>query len=203
MSEKSILLVEGNNDKHVVLALRDKYNLPKSFEITNCNDVENLIKQIPFRIKNGTEILGVLLDADENINSRWLELKKIFEEIDFNMPNELPAEGFITTNNENIKIGIWIMPNNKTSGMLEDFLVDLVSEDDKLMPFANEILTKIEDSKINNYKLIHKTKALIHTWLAWQKNPGNPMGQSITHNYFNTSEANCIIFSKWLDKLFN
>jgi len=30
----------------------------------------------------------------------------------------------------------------------------------------------------------YATKALIHTWLAWQDDPGTPLGQAITKRYF-------------------
>jgi hypothetical protein len=41
----------------------------------------------------------------------------------------------------------------------------------------------------NSYKedrrfpVVHESKARLHTWLAWQKNPGKSMGLSITSKY--------------------
>ena len=41
------------------------------------------------------------------------------------------------------------------------------------------ILNEIETEQLNFYSLTHRQKAFVHTWLAWQENPGMPMGQEI------------------------
>ena len=61
----------------------------------------------------------------------------------------------------------------------------------------------IEEEKLNQYKEIHKSKARIHTWLAWQENPGTPMGLAITKKYLSTDPVICEDFIKWMNKLFN
>lgn len=45
-------------------------------------------------------------------------------------------------------------------------IVTLSENEDKLLDKATDVLGEIESRNINNYNLIHKSKALIHKWLA-------------------------------------
>lgn len=45
------LLVEGNDDQHVVWALCHKYNILHNFDVIDCDRVDKLIAQIPIRFK--------------------------------------------------------------------------------------------------------------------------------------------------------
>lgn len=129
-------------------------------------------------------------------------MKKLLSGQGFEIPDELPSEGLILSNKNGIKVGAWLMPNNNLNGMLEDFISFLVPQDDKLLPIVNTTLDEIETRKLNKYSLIHKSKAKIHTWLAWQEDPGTPMGQSITKKYLTTDEENCLRLIEWLQTLF-
>lgn len=197
------LLVEGKDDQHVIYALCEKFQVPETFQVIDSKGIENLLNQISVRLKSGINSLGIIIDADLDLNSRYLRLKQIFEPIGFNLPEDMPESGLIFSNPEEIRIGIWIMPNNQISGMLEDFISFLVSDDDKLMPLVDETLNKIENDSLNNYKQIHKSKARINTWLAWQEDPGTPMGLSITKKYLTTEKETCLIFINWINNLFN
>jgi hypothetical protein len=86
--------------------------------------------------------------------------------------------------------------------MLEDFISFLVPPDDELLPIADATLAAIESQHLNKYSLIHKSKAKIQTWLAWQDNPGAPMGLSITKKYLTTDEETCQRLIEWLRALF-
>lgn len=95
------------------------------------------------------------------------------------------------------------MPNNDTAGMLEDFLAVLIPKGDQLLPIVLTTLDHIEERNLNIYRPEHKSKAVIHTWLAWQENPGTPMGQSITKRYLTTDNEICRRLIEWLTVLFN
>ena len=196
------LLVEGNEDQHVIWALCEKYKLPENFDVVDCEGIDKLMVQIPVRFKqSGIETIGIIIDADTDINSRWQTLKDLFDKQEIVLPEIIPIEGLIL-NKENIKIGIWIMPNNNQDGMLEDFINFLIPIDDKLSPIITKHLTEIETKGINSYKSIHKSKAFIHSWLAVQETPGTPMGLSITKRYLTTDETTCLMLINWLRNLF-
>nr|WP_254435729.1 DUF3226 domain-containing protein [Dolichospermum sp. UHCC 0260] len=47
------------------------------------------------------------------------------------------------------------------------------------------------------------SKAIIHTYLAWQDEPGYPMGQAITKQSLRPHTDIAIKFTDWLTRLFN
>ena len=198
------LLVEGNDDQHVIWALCEKFEVSETFDVIDCEGIAKLNEQIPVRFKqSGIDTLGIIVDADTEIKSRWTSLKGLLSAQGFEIPNDLPSSGLVLKNESNIKVGVWIMPNNNLNGMLEDFISFLVPKDDKLLPIVNSTLEDIEKKKLNKYASIHKSKAVIHSWLSWQEDPGTPMGLGITKRYLTTDEETCSLLIKWLDELFN
>ena len=200
----SQLLVEGNDDKHVIWALCQKFNLVQNFDVFDFNGINNLYEQIPVRFKQ-SEIttIGIIVDADSDLKGRWASLRNLLTAQGFTIPEELPGNGLILSNEANKRIGVWIMPNNNLNGMIEDFITFLVPNDDKLLPIVNSTLKEIEDKKLNKYSLTHKSKATIHSWLSWQEDPGTPMGLGITKKYLTTDEETCLLLTNWLTLLFN
>lgn len=197
------LLVEGNDDQHVIWALCEKFSIGENFDVVDCEGIESLLAQIPVRFKqSGVDTVGVIIDADLNIESRWQSIKDTLKPHGFVFPDKLPSNGFVSDNHNGKVIGVWIMPNNKTAGMLEDFMAFLVPDDDCLMPIVDSVLNEIELANLNNYSRVHKSKAKIHTWLSWQEDPGSPMGLAITKRYLSVDENNCSELINWILKLF-
>jgi len=208
----SLLLVEGKDDFHVIHSLCKQFNIsvrnlenPEggNFSVIDCKGIDELFEQIPVRFKSSQSIstIGIIIDADTNLKNRWSTLQEILSKLGFNTPKKFPEAGLILKE-EKFKIGVWIMPNNNLNGMLEDFISFLVPNDDQLLPIVNSTLDSIEKQKLNKYALIHKSKAVIHSWLAWQEEPGTPMGLSITKRYLTTDEKTCLRLIKWLGELF-
>lgn len=197
------LLVEGNDDQHVVWALCKKFHIRDNFDVIDCQGIENIYNQIPIRFKQSNiNTLGIIIDADSDIKIRWNEARKIFNNQGYAFCDEIPKEGLIIHETGLIKIGIWIMPNNDTKGMLEDFISFLVEEGDELFPIVKEYLAEIEKKSLNKYSSIHKSKALIHSWLSIQEDPGISMGLAITKRYLSTEDEVCLLFVDWLRKLY-
>lgn len=184
------LLVEGNDDKHVILALCQKFTLPQVFDVENCEGMDNVFQSISVRFKSGIETIGIIIDADIDINKRWLSVKNLLSNQGFTMPENLPTEGLVLSKGD-VKIGVWMMPNNNTNGMLEDFISFLVPQNDELLPIVDTTLNEIENRGLNKYLPIHRSKARIHSWLSWQENPGTPLGQSIPKKYLTTDNEKC------------
>ena len=44
--------------------------------------------------------------------------------------------------------------------------------------------------------------SLIHTWLAWQDDPGRPFGQAVTKRYFDSDGPHVQGLLDWLTRLF-
>ncbi|MDL2222014.1 hypothetical protein LJC35_05635 [Parabacteroides sp. OttesenSCG-928-N08] len=199
------LLVEGNNDQHVLSALCHKYQIPENFEIVDCKGINGLKRRLPLDFKTSDiDTIGVILDADTDIHARWDSIRNIVSQAGFVFPETLPSTGLILTNEANgMNFGLWIMPDNKLNGMLEDFVHFLIPPSDPLKPIVHETLDRLENNKLNPYSLTHKSKAFIHTWLAWQKKPGTPMGAAITQQYLTTDVDQCRLLVNWLTSLFS
>jgi hypothetical protein len=197
-----ILLVEGNDDMHVVYALCEKFSVPQTFSIKDCKGIDNLFPEASVQFK-GTNIdtVGIIIDADIDLSKRWRQIQLSLSKVFSDLPKELPSDGLIYSEDDK-KVGIWMMPNNLTSGMLEDFIRFLVPDDDLLLPKVKDFLEDIESKEQNKYKPIHRTKAEISSWLALQEDPGTPMGLSITKRYLTVEKDECEVFVNWLIELF-
>lgn len=203
------LLVEGMNDFHVICALCEKYNVPETFCIPRpdkrkTQGVEPLLLSLPIILKDvNLQTLGIVVDADQDLQARWQGISDKLKSVGYdNIPKNTCAEGWIYEQNELPKIGVWIMPNNQLIGELEDFIAYLIPDDDQLKDKANEILDELEKLEINGYNKDDRSKAFIHTWLAWQKEPGRPMGLSITANVLKYDNEIIQAFINWLNKLY-
>lgn len=203
------LLVEGNDDFHLICNICVAFNIKETFKIEDCKGITNLLEGLPVRLKGSGEIktIGVVMDADVNIQSRWMQIRQILinSNLYSNIPNNCPQGGAIIypNNIDDIKIGVWIMPDNNNNGMLEDFVAFLIPDGDNLLPEVDSALANIEEKGLNRYKLIHHSKARIHTWLAWQEDPGTPMGAAVTKKYLTTIPPICQEFVNWLNALYN
>ena len=201
---KKQLLVEGKDDQHVTYAIRDRFNIPKNFDVIDCSGIEPLMEQISVRLKQSEiDTIGIIIDADTELQSRWKSLKNLLTGLGYTVYETIPAEGLIIQDKDKPKIGVWIMPNNNSNGMLEDFIAFLVPNQDELMPFVTNTLNEIEQQNLNNYNIIHRSKAEIHSWLALQEEPGTPLGSSITKRYLTTDIEVCRRFGNWIGNLFN
>lgn len=199
---KQILLVEGRDDQHVIYALCQKFQLSKTFDVKDTDGVDNLLKQLPVQLKStGLRTIGIIVDADSGINHRWKQIRSILRDRLPNIPTSVPKEGLVFEENS-IRVGVWLMPNNELNGMLENFIQFLVPSDDELILEVENHLNQVEGKKLNKYRSIHKDKAKIHAWLALQEDPGTPLGLSITKKYLNPNVKECKVLVDWLKFVF-
>ena len=202
------LLVEGNDDQHVVWALCEKHNVPETFDVIDCESVENVLKSLDVRLRlaDNNSRIGVVMDADTSLKSRWDSFVSILKRTGKYDCDDLtlPQDGLVLepTDKTYPKVGIWLMPDNNRNGMLEDFMAALAAPDDELMKKSENVLTELETEGIQRYKPVQRSKAKIHTYLAWQEVPGRPMGQAITANILNSNSDIAIRFAKWLKEMF-
>jgi len=83
-------------------------------EIANRDYLHFLIQQ------SGLRALGLIVDADLNMQGRWTSLRSLLRDLSFQeTPDDLPEQGLITVNRSGVRAGVWVMPNNKSEGMLE------------------------------------------------------------------------------------
>lgn len=199
-----VLLVEGKNDCHVVLALCKEHDVPETFGIYECENDEGILKRLNAMIQqtDQPEAIGVVLDVDERqVSSRWKQIQDKLKGKGYIFPESPFVEGTVLPLNEDKpKLGFWLMPNNQNSGMLEDFLMPLASAD--AIAFAAESVGTAKERGHATFKDVHLSKAILHTYLSWQDEPGKPLGQSITSHVLNPQAKIAHTFTSWLRRLF-
>ncbi len=97
------------------------------------------------------------------------------------------------------------MPNNELAGSVEEFMQMLIRDKDVLWDEAKLVVEKLEKEVEESLRFPTKarSKALIYSYLAWQKEPGKPVGLAITKRYFDVDAELAKRFATWLGKLFS
>ena len=199
-----VLLVEGDNDCHVVMSLCKAHTVPESFGIYQCGSDDGVLKRLNALIirPEPPQTIGVLLDADNpSLSGRWDSIKRNLGHYDYEFPIVPHSDGtIIESSSDHPKLGFWLMPNNQVSGMLEDFCVELAEP--KGLNFARSFVEQAWASGLSTFKDVHRSKAVIHTYLAWHDKPGYPLGRAITKQALRPHTDIAIKFTDWLRQLF-
>jgi len=194
------LLVEGIDDLHVVKSLCMAYNIPQVFDVIDKKGISNLKESLPIELKTSDlASLGILVDADIDLNARWQSVRDILTKDGYTVSALPEPNGTILHAEDKPKVGIWLMPDNQLPGLLEHFVAELIPDDDALWPHAQNCVTNIPEQR---FPEVARAKANIHTWLAWQEEPGKPMGTAITARYLDPGSARAQGFVDWLRALF-
>lgn len=93
------------------------------------------------------------------------------------------------------------MPDNRRSGALEEFLQDLIDEDNGLLQVAMDS-TETAKAVGAGFPESRKNKAVLHAWLAWQETPGLPYGSAIRAQYFRDDSPAAVAFVQWYRNVF-
>ncbi|MGL4421356.1 MAG: DUF3226 domain-containing protein [Gemmataceae bacterium] len=157
--------------------------------------------------------VGFVVDIDVKIDVRWNQVRTALAKCGIpDVPNYCPPDGFIATHNSQ-KIGVWLMPDCRSDFQkLEDFCSTLIPETDLLWGPAQDCTLRaqsiLNDAKkqgrnLHSISNEHLIKAKIHTWLAWQAEPGRPLGQAIMSAYFQHDSPQALAFLRWLKELYS
>lgn len=77
----------------------------------------------------------------------------------------------------------------------------LVPDGDPLFKYVKNSIDSL-DAGLIRFSMLKKPKALIHSWLAYQEDPGRPLGQAVSARYLDPNLPAADLFSSWLSKLF-
>jgi hypothetical protein len=199
---KRVLLVEGNDDFHVLASLFKHHNIPDTFRLNETGGIDRLLETFPVQLKaTAIERVGIVVDADLSIADRWRAIQAILHSAGFaNVPDAPDEQGTIITQANKPDVGVWLMPDNRLPGLVEDFATYLIPQNDRLSQLALQAIDAIP-SEDRRFSGAHRSKAHIHTWLAWQADPGTPMGLAITKKYLDAQAPSAANFLRWVDRL--
>lgn len=192
-----LLLVEGESDKNFfekfckLLALDTHVRVAPPKDVGGgYNNKEGVFNHLPIELQQVADgqlqRLAIIVDADYESASglgcrRTIErVSEIVRPFKFvlapNSQNNLGglrfkhADGFAD-------FGLWVMPNNRDEGMLEDWIKHCVKQDEQtLFQHSTEVVSALPQPK---FKSIHRTKAEVATWLAWQDSPGHGLYRAL------------------------
>lgn len=201
---QSFLLVEGKDDEHVFYSLLKYHQIPKHFKIKNKESINQLLDTLEVELlASDLGRLGIVVDADTDVTARWQALRDRLIKSGYNtVPVAPDLNGTIVKEEELPIVGIWLMPDNTIPGMLENFVSFLVPLGDSLWPMAEDVLQKVIE-KDRRFRETYQMKAQLHTWLAWQEQPGTPLGLAITNRYLDANAPHAQKLMDWIRQLFD
>lgn len=198
------VLVEGPDDAQVFFHLLRYYGLDTQVTIQHKEGIDNLLEALEIELIGRAETrLGIVVDADTDIATRWQSLRHRLLEAGYTSVPLHPATGGTVLKQEGRPIvGLWLMPDNSLPGILEDFMSLLIPAEDILWPMAQDVVQQVV-TKDRRFPQTQGMKATIHTWLAWQEEPGKPMGLAITKRYLDATSPQAQQLINWLCRLFD
>ena len=210
---RSRLHVEGTDDSHALRHLLIRHGMdydrqPWPLElpsIENLGGKPGLLAgaETAVRVSNNRSI-GFVLDANSSILDGWNAISSRLRRVGVATPDEIPQEGFVgEAETYRARVGVWLMPDNQREGTLEHFLRDLVRGGDPLLPYAEEAATHAKDELGAEFSADDADKAVLHTWLAWQQEPGLPYGTAMRARYFRDDSPAARAFVTWFCAVFN
>ena len=194
-----VLLVEGQDDRHVVRHLLGQAPSTVSFDIQDKGNIGELLKAIEPEIRvPGRAAVGIVADANDDRDARWAAVSGRLREADIESPKALSPDGAIVGGAP--RVGVWLMPDNRSTGELEDFVQGMIPDDDPVWPLAQGYVRDIpEDARQFSPK--KTSRAELHAWLATREEPGF-MGSAIGRGDLKTDGPLCSAFLAWLERLF-
>ena len=201
-----ILVVEGLNDRHVIRQLCERAEPALTFGIHDYQGIDNVINRIrAYANSPDRPAVGFVLDADDGPNQTWLRVSG-------QLMNAVPAmplpigpnpDGVIIPEDAstgNPRIGIWIMPDNTSSGELENFVADMIPDGDPVWPPSQQYINSIPTPH-RKFAPGKTLRAQIHAWLAVREDP-RQMGLAIRTRDLAINNPLSQTFLRWLANLF-
>lgn len=199
INKEKLLLVEGKDDRAAI------YHIVKSLGIDNIqvaylkgkDNVNDFIDTLSAALKtpqtNNIKIktFGVMLDADDNeANSSFQKVCSFLKELqkrkikDLNF--DIPKNCAEFTNSET-KVGVYVMPDCLSKGMLETLCMKSV-ENDSFYDCVEDFIGKAVEIK-NDLDHIDKRKVLSFIALKAKKGQRKTVGEAVEEDIFDINSS--------------
>lgn len=204
-SNSRALYVEGSDDEHVIgqLLIRRGFDPLALPEFKESGSKEEVLRAIRVAVRAATGgSVAFVLDGNDDPKAAWEAAASRLRDVGVESPAKIPAVGFAGKSEDyGTRVGVWVMPDNRQTGALEDFLQDLIEAGDPLLPHAEDSAARAKELGAR-FPSTAALKAVLHTWLAWQKKPGRPYGVAIKARYFGATSAAAEQFLTWFEQVF-
>ena len=207
--ECSKLHVEGQDDQHAIVHLLLRHGIsldhdPLRVDVKVEQNDNGVLDAMNVAIKaSAGRSVGFVIDADRTIADRWQQICGRLNPLGIQTPESPPAAGFIQDlDSFRVRVGVWLMPDNKQDfGKLEHLLRALVPNGDVLISHAEK--STVEASALGaSFSEKDRIKAVLHSWLAWQQEPGRPYGTALKARFFEADVAVAQTFVNWFKMVY-
>ncbi|NOR59052.1 MAG: hypothetical protein GQ469_00210 [Methanosarcinales archaeon] len=212
-----VLLVEGESDRSFFVEVCKTLGLETSVEVALPKDSggfhngkEGVFNILPIWLNQLADAtvtrLAVVVDADSAANGSGYQhvidkVENIVNPHGFTLASD-PVGGLLFQHDDGwADFGLWVMPNNGDEGMLEDWIKSCVhSNEHKLFTHAKEVVGELSPPK---FKPIHRSKAEVATWLAWQKQPGHGLYRAVEDQLIDMNSELFLELKDWLTHIYS
>jgi len=195
-SSKRLFLLEGRTDWIIVEAVLERLRI-LNVNLVNCNGIENLLNDLPALIKESDmRSIGIIVDASNSLEQRWQSIrdKLIRSDLEIELPKTPCHCGTVQEFGDQV-IGIWVMPDNQKSGVLEDFFAELIPKDD-----VWELACDFVERAMGKGIPVNESKSKVYAWLSIVA-PGMQMGTAFKANKIEFDTTNYKNFENWIKAL--
>jgi hypothetical protein len=218
MTQKNILLVEGEADRSFFEALCKHFELTVLVKIATPRDAGQYkdSKEAAFaavektylsQLKDGqTERLAIVVDADRvadggGFDNAVAKLKQLLTGEGYTLSAHT-GPGLVFTHGDGLHdLGAWVMPNNADEGALEHWIqLNLHADEAALMQHACGSIDQIPNAP--KFKATRRSKAEVSTWLAWQSEPDHGLWQAVKPGLLDKSAPQFLALKAWLEQIF-
>ena len=202
------LYVEGESDYHFIGHLCTKHGITHNWKVEPKTGYGNVIDaaKSAFTARQGPPV-GIVVDANGDFGRRWSNIVNQFSEPDDKLPIPVsipespdPSGTVIEQGGSLPRVGIWVMPDNKSPGDLETFAIAMVPEEDEVWPLARTYIDGVPEDRSERFS-DRVDRATLYAWIATGKKPPY-LGLAVKNDELDWQAPNCHAFIAWLERLF-
>ena len=188
--EKKVLAVEGKDEVNFFDALLKHLGITDDVEVRDVGGKYQFKSELPALVRttgfSDVEVFVIIRDADTDANAAFESIRDILKGQDLEPPSQINQ-----FSDGNPRIGIFIMPGNSDTGMLEDLCLKTVDEQ-PAMECANVFIDCASGLR-DPPQVMAKAKAQV--FLAAMPEIANSVGVGAQKGYwnFNSDELDDLI----------
>jgi len=203
IQSKKLIAVEGQDEVHFLNKLLKKMKI-QEVEVREVGGVDKLPKKIPALVRtrgfSDVEVFAIIRDADnKNAESAFRSVKNLLANEELLKPGKLPDKPGQFSNG-NPRIGIFIMPDNSSQGMLEDLCLQSV-KDHPVKECVDDFIKCTEKRVDTSKKPRNLAKAKVQAFLAVMPEIANSVGIAAEKDYWNFNSKEFSKLKSFLNNL--
>lgn len=221
----NLIIVEGANDKALFSRICAKYKINTKIQVGTPSDLignmtgtfnskQGVINALDTILRmledesSAIQKLAIIVDSDYDdrnkggVRNTLEQIKSISNKHGYSKTHKFNNDnkGIIIPHDDACMnpLYIWIMPNNKDEGTVEDWIKSkILPSEEKLFSHACDIVSHLKIKKFTQNSVV---KAEIATWLAWQNQPGRTVSYTLKEDQelIDVKNSDFVNFINWL-----